>query len=89
LKTSLDQRHRLVASALFDLPIGEEDRQPSQSIGAWTRAFSHIEIAPIFTVGTGTPVNGITVATTTSRARFPSRRARSACRGMRSGCRHR
>jgi hypothetical protein len=72
LKTSLDQRHRLVASALFDLPIGEEeDRQPSQSIGAWTRAFSHIEIAPIFTVGTGTPVNAITGGDDNQSRAFP------------------
>lgn len=58
-----DQRHRFVASALFDLPIGEEeDRQPGQPMGAWTRAFSHIEVAPIFTFGSGTPVNVVTGA---------------------------
>jgi hypothetical protein len=56
-----DQRHRFVASALFDLPIGEEeDRHAGQPMGAWTRAFSHIEVAPIFTLGTGTPVNALT-----------------------------
>jgi hypothetical protein len=56
-----DQRHRFVASALFDLPIGEEeDQQPGQPITGWTRAFSHIEVAPIFTIGTGTPVNAVT-----------------------------
>jgi hypothetical protein len=56
-----DQRHRFVASALFDLPIGEEeDRQPDRPMGIWTRAFSHIEIAPIFTLGTGTPANAVT-----------------------------
>jgi len=56
-----DQRHTLAASALFDLPIGdEEDRSPGQSVGAWTRIFSHIEVAPIFTVGSGTPVNAVT-----------------------------
>jgi hypothetical protein len=56
-----DQRHRFVASALFDLPIGdEEDQQPGQPMGAWTRAFSHIEVAPIFTFGSGTPVNVVT-----------------------------
>ena len=56
-----DQRHRLVASALFDLPIGEdEDRRPGDTPGAWVRAFSHIEIAPILTVGSGGPVNVVT-----------------------------
>src|SRR5262249_27504474 len=46
-----DQRHRFVASALFDLPIGEEeDRKPGEVPSAWVRAFSHIEIAPILTV---------------------------------------
>ena len=56
-----DQRHRFVASALFDLPIGEEeDRRPGQPMGLWTRAFSHIEVAPIFTFGSGAPINIIT-----------------------------
>lgn len=56
-----DQRHRFVASALFDLPIGdEEDRQRGQLMRGWTRAFSHIEVAPIFTTGMGTPVNAVT-----------------------------
>ena len=56
-----DQRHRFVVSALFDLPIGdEEDRQPGRPIGAWTRAFGHIEVAPILTLGSGTPVNVVT-----------------------------
>ena len=55
-----DQRHRFVASALFDLPIAEEeDRRPGQPAG-WTRAFSHIEVAPIFTLSSGTPVNAVT-----------------------------
>jgi hypothetical protein len=53
-----DQRHRLVVSALFDLPIGDEaDRRPGEVPGAWTRAFSHIEVAPILTVGSGLPAN--------------------------------
>ena len=29
-------------------------------MGPWTRAFSHIEVAPIFTLGSGTPVNVLT-----------------------------
>jgi hypothetical protein len=56
-----DQRHRLVVSALFDLPIGdEEDRRTGEVPGAWVRGFSHIEIAPILTVGSGLPANVIT-----------------------------
>jgi hypothetical protein len=58
-----DQRHRFVASALFDLPIGEEeDRAPGMIPGLWTRAFSHIEVAPIVTIGSGQPVNALTGA---------------------------
>lgn len=54
-----DQRHRLVVSALLDLPIGEEeDRGPGDlPPGPLIRAFSHIEVAPILTVGSGHPVN--------------------------------
>jgi hypothetical protein len=56
-----DQRHRFVASALFDLPIGDEEEQtPGQPVGPWTHAFSHIEVAPILTLGSGTPVNAVT-----------------------------
>jgi hypothetical protein len=67
-----DQRHRLVASALFDLPIGdEEDQQPGQPMGTWTRAFSHIEVAPIFTWGSGTPINVVTGADDNRSGAFP------------------
>jgi hypothetical protein len=54
-----DQRHRLVANALLDLPIGElEDRKPGDPRpGRWVRAFSNIEVAPILTVSSGHPVN--------------------------------
>jgi hypothetical protein len=55
-----DQRHRFVASALFDLPIGdEEDRQPGETFSWWQRAFSNIELAPILTIGSGRPVNPV------------------------------
>jgi Carboxypeptidase regulatory-like domain/TonB dependent receptor len=67
-----DQRHRFVASALFDLPIGEEeDRQPGKAPGAWVRAFSHIEIAPILTVGSGGPVNVVTGGDDNRTGAFP------------------
>jgi hypothetical protein len=56
-----DQRHRFVASALFDVPIGEEeDRRPGQLFPFWVRALSNIEIAPILTVGSGRPLNPLT-----------------------------
>jgi hypothetical protein len=56
-----DQRHRLVSSALFDLPIGdEEDRRPGVASSAWVRAFSNIEVAPILTIASGQPVNPLT-----------------------------
>jgi hypothetical protein len=56
-----EQRHRLVASALLDLPIGEEeDRTPGTKPNLWVRALSHIEVAPILTMGSGQPVNPIT-----------------------------
>jgi hypothetical protein len=56
-----DQRHRLVASALFDLPIGdEEDRTPGVAPSLLIRAFSNIGVAPILTIGSGLPVNPVT-----------------------------
>ena len=67
-----DQRHRFVASALFDLPIGdEEDLKPGEEPGAWVRAFSHIEIAPILTVGSGNPVNVVTGGDDNRTGAFP------------------
>ena len=56
-----DQRHNLVASALFDLPIGdEEDRKPGEVPGLWLRAFSNIEVATIVSLGSGLRVNPVT-----------------------------
>jgi hypothetical protein len=53
-----DQRHRLVVNALFDLPIGEEeDHAAGEVMNAWARAFSHIEVAPILTIGSGDTAN--------------------------------
>lgn len=55
-----DQPQRFVLSALWDLPIGpdEEDqpqtrKSPAPSPGWLTRAFSHIEFAPILTAESG------------------------------------
>ena len=67
-----DQRHRFVASALFDLPIGEEeDRKAGEEPNAWVRAFSHIELAPIVTIGSGGPVNAVTGADDNRTRAFP------------------
>jgi hypothetical protein len=57
------QQQRFVFNALWELPIGDEEDKPTQSSkhkGWLTRTFSHIELAPIFTAGTGQPVNPLT-----------------------------
>lgn len=67
-----DERHRFVASALFDLPIGdEEDRTPGELPAWWERALSHVELAPIFTFGSGRPVNPTVGADVTGTHAFP------------------
>lgn len=67
-----DQRHRFVASALFDLPIGEdEDRQPGEAPGLWTRVFSNIELGPILTLDSGRPANPLTGADDARTQGFP------------------
>jgi hypothetical protein len=50
------QQQRLVFNALWDLPIGEE----GGAHGWVTRIFGHIEVAPIFTIESGRPVNPLT-----------------------------
>ena len=57
-----DQRHRFVFDALWDLPIGPDEDDPHPTAGpaklTWAdQIFGHIEVAPIFTVGSGRPVN--------------------------------
>lgn len=55
-----DQRHNLVFDALWDLPIGpDEDAPPSERHNlSWpVRIFDHIEVAPIFTLGSPRPVD--------------------------------
>jgi len=49
------QAQRLAASALFELPVEEWKRAPK-----WLRdGFEHISVAPIFTIGSGRPVNAL------------------------------
>jgi hypothetical protein len=57
------QQQRFVFNALWELPIGDEEDKPGksgESTGWWTETFSHIELAPIFTVGSGQRVNPLT-----------------------------
>jgi hypothetical protein len=68
-----DQRHRFVASALFDLPIGEDqDRRPGETPGLWTRVFSNIELGPILTLDSGRSANPLTGADDARTQAFPS-----------------
>jgi hypothetical protein len=57
------QQQRFVFNALWDLPIGDEEEQSGKSEedkGWLTQMFSHIEVAPILTLGSGRPVNPLT-----------------------------
>ncbi len=59
-----DQRHRFVVSALFDLPIGEEEESATagkaKPAGPLEKIFAHIEMAPILTIGSGRWSNPLT-----------------------------
>jgi hypothetical protein len=56
------QQQRFVFDALWDLPIGNEDKsgKSAESGGCLTETFSHIEVAPILTLESGRPVNPLT-----------------------------
>jgi hypothetical protein len=66
-----NQHHRLVFNALWELPIGDQEPgKPAQD--NWiTRIFGHIEVAPIFTVESGRPVNPLTGLDSTRSGAFP------------------
>ncbi len=49
------QMHRLALSALFDLPVEEVRRMPKML----REALEEISVAPIFTVGSGRPINAL------------------------------
>jgi Carboxypeptidase regulatory-like domain/TonB dependent receptor-like, beta-barrel len=67
-----DQRQRLVVSALFDLPVGEEeDGASGEAPDGWIRIFRHIEVAPILTVGSGRPANALTGGDDNRTGAFP------------------
>jgi len=54
-----DQRHRLTASALFELG-DTDDRVAGTQPTLWSAIFGHIEIAPILTIESGRPANAVT-----------------------------
>jgi hypothetical protein len=57
------QMQRFTFNALWELPIGDEaDRSAGrkENPGWWTRAFEHIEVAPILSAGTARPANPLT-----------------------------
>jgi len=69
-----NQLQRFVFNALWELPIGaEEDKPANQQVSAgWlTRTFRHIEVAPIFTAGSGQPVNPLTGLDSNQTHAFP------------------
>jgi len=69
-----NQQQRFVFSALWDLPIGDEDDSGgklNQNSGWLTRTFSHIELAPIFTAESGRPVNPLTGLDSNQSHAFP------------------
>jgi hypothetical protein len=68
------QQQRFTFNALWDLPIGEdeENSHPSNESRSWfVRAFSHIEIAPIFTAESGRPVDPLTGLDSNRTGAFP------------------
>lgn len=67
------QQQRFVFNALWELPIGEEDRGANAGEGrGWlAQTFSHIEMAPIVTVESGRPVNPLTGLDSNGNHAFP------------------
>jgi hypothetical protein len=62
-----EQRHRFSASALFELPLDELEWMPS-----WLRAaLERISIAPIFTAGSGRPINALLTTDAYRTGAFP------------------
>ena len=66
-----DQRHRLVFNALWELPIGDEEAGKPPTNNLFTKAFGHIEVAPIFTLESGRPVNPLTGIDSNGNDGFP------------------
>jgi hypothetical protein len=66
-----DQRHRLVFNALWELPIGDQEPGRPPKTDLFTRVFGHIEVAPIFTLESGRPVNPLTGVDSNGSDAFP------------------
>jgi hypothetical protein len=54
------QQQRLVFNALWELPIGDEEPGKPPKDDWTTKVFGHIEVAPVFSVASGRPVNPLT-----------------------------
>src|SRR5262249_41649918 len=68
------REQRFVFNALWELPIGEEDKKRGNEHhgGGWlTQTFSHIEVAPILTLESGRPVNPLTGVDSNRSHAFP------------------
>jgi hypothetical protein len=65
------QQQRLVFNALWELPIGEQEPGKPAPDNWVTRVFRHIEVAPIFTVESGRPVNPLTGIDSNRSGAFP------------------
>ena len=65
------QQQRLVANALWELPIGDEEAGKPPTDNWVTRVFGHIELAPIFSVSSGRPVNPLTGVDTFNTLAWP------------------
>jgi Carboxypeptidase regulatory-like domain/TonB dependent receptor/TonB-dependent Receptor Plug Domain len=69
-----NQLQRFVFNALWELPIGDEEDKPADpnaNPGLLVKTFRHIEVAPIFTVGSGQPVNPLTGLDSNRSGAFP------------------
>jgi hypothetical protein len=66
------QQQRLTFNALLELPIADEETGTQPRKDNWiTRIFGHIELAPIFTVETGRPVDPLTGVDSNASHTFP------------------
>jgi len=68
------QQQRFVFNALWELPIGDEEDKGGKSeenTGWLTQTFSHIEVAPIWTLESGRPVNPLTDLDSNQSHAFP------------------
>jgi carboxypeptidase family protein/TonB-dependent receptor-like protein len=65
------QQQRAVFNGLWELPIGDEEPGKPAPNNWVTKVFGHIEVAPIFTVESGRPVNPLTGVDSSRNGAFP------------------